>query len=254
MRKSWFDDYSDLYELQEKYRKEDPEGYYQDLAVLLEKHRGAEDLEEYYKDLARLLDKKYGKAKDSEEYRKAKYSTIQGKMLSPYRFFLSQSWLSPFFALLVVVFGALVSAWTFFALFVISRLADYFTTQRGLALGAVETNPASEARQLTGFWSIFLFWAVIFGALTLIANFVGSHFLIPVWLEEGGTVYDVNFIQILVGLPIIGYTLMSFAAAINNTFIAQGITSASGEGWPQAAAVIALMLMGGLLALAAVLT
>ena len=35
MGKSRFDDYKDLYELQEKYQREDPEGYYKDIDSVL---------------------------------------------------------------------------------------------------------------------------------------------------------------------------------------------------------------------------
>jgi hypothetical protein len=149
---------------------------------------------------------------------------------------------TPFFALL----GGLIPAWTIFLLFLISRLADYVTTLIGLSAGAIETNPVSEARELTGFWENFFRWFLIFGALTLIAQFVGPLFLESMSFGEKSV--NINWIQVIVSLPILGYSLLSFSAAINNLIVS---TSASlgvaSKGASYATTFIALILLVGLL-------
>lgn len=55
-----------------------------------------------------------------------------------------------------------------FLLFITSRFMDYLTTQLGLASGGIETNPASEARRLTGFWRNLIFYGFVFGLFTII--------------------------------------------------------------------------------------
>jgi ribosomal protein L37AE/L43A len=66
-----------------------------------------------------------------------------------------------------------VSLGAFLALYVVARMADYLTTQIGLAAGGIETNPASEATRLTGFWKSFLLWGVVLGVILAVVPPIG---------------------------------------------------------------------------------
>jgi hypothetical protein len=102
----------------------------------------------------------------------------------------------------------------FLIFFVLSRLADYVSTQIGLHCGAIETNPSSSPTRLTGFWPQFFFWSALFGAIVFLTPYLDTALAKDLGFKVSRLLIPTANIAMLC------FSLVSLSASFHNLLVA----------------------------------